>query len=187
MDIASLAFSISSASPQGKFPIIIGIEGFGGSGKTTIAQHLSDSLEDSYVIHIDDFIVKEKLLEPAWDTGVFDHERLEKQILLPASLGDQFMYQKLVYEENTLGELITVLGIKYLIIEGISCYIPKLRHYFDFKIWINTPIKVAMERGRARDGTHGSEVDWKKWAAIDVAYQKKYLPRDIADFTITNG
>lgn len=55
-------------------PIIIGIEGFGGSGKTTLANNLKDKLNKRAVISIDSFIVKEsaqhgKPQEETFDTG----------------------------------------------------------------------------------------------------------------------
>lgn len=64
--------------------IVIGIEGFGGSGKSTVAAKLAELLGSAYVIGIDDFIVKEKVNEPSWDKGAFDRDRLEKQVLIPA-------------------------------------------------------------------------------------------------------
>lgn len=187
MDIAAVTNSIKSMSFKRMRPIVIGIEGFGGSGKTTVSKQLAQDLGKSYVIHIDDFIVKEMLSEPAWDTGVFDHRRLEKQVLVAAASGKEIIYQKLLYDSNCLGDFVKVPPVNYLIIEGISCYIPSLRQYYDIKIWVDTPIRAAKERGIAREGTHGSAADWESWATIDVLYQKKYHPEIMADFSITNG
>jgi uridine kinase len=167
-------------------PIIIGIEGFGGSGKSTLAAQFKELLGNAYVIHIDDYIVKSKLAEPAWDTGVFDHHRLEEQVLKPALSGEKIIYQKLIYDSDTLSEPATRPIVTYLIIEGISCFIPKLSNYYDFKIWVNTPINIAKKRGQERKGTHGSAKDWEAWAAIDIRYQQKYHPELIADFIVEN-
>ncbi len=187
MNVNTVSRRIRDLSTQNGKHILIGIEGFGGSGKTTISQQLADKLGASYIIHIDDFIVKEKLDEPDWDTGVFDHARLEKQVLIPASSGRQITYQKLLYEPNRLGEPITVPPVQYIIIEGISCYVPSIRQYYDFTIWVDTPIRIAKSRGIARDGTHGSAADWEAWAQIDIKYQKKYHPELAADATISNN
>lgn len=186
MDIKSVVAQIKQTELTHPFPVIVGIEGFGGSGKTTLSKELGDALGRAYVIHIDDFIVKSKLTEPAWDTGVFDHSRLEEEVLKPALSGKAITYRKLVYADNSLSQPIRVPDIDYLIIEGISCYIPQLVNYYDFKIWIDTPIQTAKERGQARAGTHGSAEDWAAWANIDILYQQKYHPELLADFTITN-
>ena len=186
MNINDVAEVIVKTAPIRASPIIIGLEGFGGSGKTTLAEQLQVALGKAYTIHIDDFIVKSKLAEPAWDTGVFDHDRLAEQVLKPAVAGVPITYQKLLYAADRLSESIPVPAIKYVIIEGISCYSFRLAQYYDFKIWIDTPIQVARQRGQDRDGTHGSAKDWATWAQIDITYQQKYHPEQQADFTVTN-
>ena len=39
--------------------VMIGIEGYGGSGKSTVAKQLAANLSSAWVVNIDDFIVKE--------------------------------------------------------------------------------------------------------------------------------
>lgn len=186
MQIQAVANKIKNSSRARAYPKVIGIEGFGGSGKTTLSKQLMDSLDNAYVIHLDDFIVKSKLHEPAWDTGVFDHARLEEQVLKPAVNSSPIVYQKLLYDEDSLSDFIDVPEVEYIIIEGISCYAPKLLKYYDFKIWVDTPIHIAQQRGQDRDGTHGSAEDWAAWSIIDILYQQKYHPELVADFTVTN-
>lgn len=168
-------------------PIIIGIEGYGGSGKTTIAKLLSEQLGSAYVVHLDDFIIKAKLTEPSWDKGAFDRERLEKQILIPATTDKEILYQKLIWESDTLSEPITVSKTDYLIIEGISSYHPTLAKYYDYKIWIDTPMEIAKERGHARDGSNENTQHWDLWAENDLKYQNKYHPEVAADIVINNA
>ncbi len=61
MTIQKIAQAIKQ-SPKENKPILIAIEGFGGSGKTTFASKLKEALQDAYMISIDDFIVKGRLL-----------------------------------------------------------------------------------------------------------------------------
>ena len=187
MQIESLTRSIEHAKPKRPYPVLIGIEGFGGSGKTTLSKQLGEALGKAYIIHMDDFIVKAKLAEPSWDSGVYDHARLEEQVLRPATNGATIVYQKLLYDADSLSEPIEVPPVDYVIIEGLTCYIPRLAGYYDFKIWIDTPIQVARARGQARSGTHGSADDWAAWAKIDLAYQQKYHSELVADYIVTNG
>lgn len=168
-------------------PIIIGIEGYGGSGKTTLAKQLCQALGNAYVVNIDDFIVKEKITEPSWDEGGFDRDRLERQVLLPATKHEPIKYQELIWETNTLSAPKVVPDVQYLIIEGISCYHPNIEHYYNFKIWVDTSIDIAKERGKARDNGNENVDKWDMWAANDLSYQQKYHPEVRADFIITNN
>lgn len=167
-------------------PILIAIEGFGGSGKTTTAEKLKDTLGDAYVVNIDDFIIKSKLTEQSWDKGAFDRKRLEQQVLVPATNGETTAYQKLIWDTDTLSDPITIPDVSYVIVEGISSYHPEIAKYYDYKIWVETPIETAKQRGQARDSDNENAQHWDLWAENDLAYQQKYHPEQIADFVVKN-
>ena len=186
MNLDEVVSKLSKSDVQ-KMPVLIAIEGFGGSGKTTLAEQLKDALQDAYIINIDDFIIKAKLTEPSWDKGAFDRERLEQQVLIPATTGKEVAYQKLVWVTDTLSEPVTVPKVAYLIVEGISSYHPNIAKYYDYKIWVDTPIELAKERGHARDGSNENAQHWDLWAENDLKYQQKYHPEQQADFVISNG
>lgn len=185
MTVDDLAITISQSGHIHK-PILIGIEGFGGSGKTTLANNLKNRLGDAYVVSIDDFIVKEKLSEKSWDKGSFDRLRLEAQVLLPATSGMIARYQQLDWATNTLGKFVEVPNVQYLIIEGISCYHPDIAKYYDFKIWVDVPIELANKRGHARDGSNENANMWGLWAENDIRYKQKNHPELVADFVFDN-
>lgn len=186
MNIKDITSSIQQTADNGR-TVLIAIEGFGGSGKTTIAQRLKEALGDAYIVSIDDFIVKSKLADTSWDNGVFDIERLERQVLLPAASEKEVAYQKLIWASDTLSEPVIVPNVKYLIIEGITSYHPKIAKYYDYKIWVDTPMEVAKQRGHARDGSNENAQYWDLWAENDVAYQKTYHPEINADYIIDNS
>ncbi len=167
-------------------PIIIGIEGFGGSGKSTLANKLKGKLNIGEVINIDSFIIKENAKQAKPQEETFDIGRLEDQVLKPASRGEQICYQVLDWASNTLGERIELPGVDYLIIEGITSYHPNIEHYYDFKIWVDTPIEVAKNRGQLRDKGNENEVMWDKWAKCDLAYKDSYHPESRANLVIDN-
>ena len=185
MTAQQVAQSIKAQNVQNDI-VLIAIEGFGGSGKSTLAHEIKDYLKDAYVISIDDFIVKAKLTDSSWDNGVFDHQRLEKQVLIPATTGRAIAYQKLDWSTGTLSKPITVPRVRFLIIEGISSYHPSIAQYYTFKIWINTPIQIAKKRGHARDGGSENAQHWDLWAENDLKYQREHHPEIQADFQINN-
>lgn len=173
---------------RGAGPIIIGIEGFGGSGKSTTAELLKDALGSAFVVPMDDFIIRDKVLEPSWDKGAYDRARLEEQVLLPASEGHPVKYQQFLWDANALStERVEIPDVDFLIIEGISAYHPSIATYYDYKIWIDTPIEVARERGRARDLDNENAAHWDLWAENDLRYLQAYQPDQVADAVISNG
>ena len=161
--------------PARQRAVLIAIDGYGGSGKSTFAMKLRTALSSAFVFNIDDFIVKEKITDSSWDKSVFDRNRLEQQVLLPASRGEQIRYQRLIWQSNSLSEPIVVPDVDYLIVDGISSYHPGIASYYDHKIWIDTPIEVARERGRARDAGKENAQHWDRWAKNDLLYQMPFL------------
>lgn len=166
---------------------MIAMEGLGGSGKSALARELALVLGNSYVVSIDDFIVKEKLAEPSWDEGGFDRIRLAEQVLKPLNHGVEASYQKLIWQEDRLSEPTRIPDVDYLIVEGISAYHPDIARYYDFKIWVDTPAEIASKRGHARDGSNENAKYWELWKKNDLDYVKKYQPDQQADFTIDNS
>lgn len=185
-DIEAIAEAIQrDAKPHG--PVVIGIEGFGGAGKSTFAMRLSDALKDAYVVSIDDFIVKERFVEPSWNTGMFDRQRLEQQVLRPATSNQTVSYQRLIWHQNVLSAPEPIPPVRYLIVEGITAYHPDIAHYYDYKIWVDTPMETAAQRGRARDGSGVNAAYWDVWVQNDLDYCDQYHPERQADFIFDNS
>ena len=184
--VEAIAEWIAGHGSSGRITLIA-IEGFGGSGKSTVAARLGSLLQSASVVGIDDFIVKEKLAEPSWDNGAFDRHRLEQEVLKPAIDGRPIAYRKLQWETNTLSDPIVIPPVRFLIVEGISSYHPDIAHYFDFKIWVDLPIEVAKTRGHDRDGSSENAKYWELWVSNDLKYQSQNHPELEADFVIDNA
>lgn len=159
MELAT-AVKIIKRLPEKQAPHIIAVDGFGGSGKSTIANKLSEYLADSTVVAMDDFIDKNHFYDSDWEFG-FDREAVKAKALS--------------------------LSNTYIIIEGISSTHPSLESTYDFSIWVDTPIDVAKSRGQLRDKGNENENKWDLWAKNDMKYFKKYHPKEKADITIINA
>ncbi len=185
IEISEIARNIKQATVNKK-PILIGIDGFGGSGKSTLAEKLASALDNVTIISMDDFIIKERLRDESPDKVGFDRARLEHEVLMPASQGATIRYRKLDWERNELIGPVTVPEASILIIEGISCFHPDIEKYYDYKIWVDTPIETAKRRGKQRDAGNENEQHWDVWAVNDLAYQAKNHPELRADYIINN-
>lgn len=167
-------------------PVVVGIEGFGGAGKSTLANKLKEALGNAYIVQTDDFVIEEKLTLVSPDMECYDLQRLEKEVLAPAKRGEAISYRKLEWDTFELGEPVHVPPVDYLIVEGITAYYPTIAKYYDCKIWVDTPIEVATKRGREKDAGTVNEQHWDLWSKNDVAYKAKYRPDEVADFVVAN-
>src|SRR5689334_15473078 len=94
--------------------LLIGIDGRGGSGKSTFARRLERAGDDVAVVEIDDFYrtEHERLARAAnGDTeigGNFDWRRLRDQVLLPLSRDEPGFYQRYDWATDALAEWHTI-------------------------------------------------------------------------------
>lgn len=132
--------------PATQRPVLIAIDGFGGSGKSTFAAKLRTALAG-----------EESRSDTNW----------------------------LIWESNSLSEHIVVPEVDYLIVEGTSSYHPDLVGLYALRIWIETPIDVARERGRARNAGDEHSQHWNRWAENDRRYQQLFHPELAAESVVS--
>jgi len=53
--------------------------------------------------------------------------------------------------------MIEIPSLDYLIIEGITSFHPSIERYYDFTIWVDTPIEISKHRGQLRDKGNENE------------------------------
>lgn len=159
-------------------PILIGLDGIGGSGKSTLASKLVQEIGGTF-ISLDDFRSKE-IYE-------VDRERLINTLLAPLSESKSTHYQKWLWGENKLSDLIKVKPDNFIIFEGVTALHPELRDFYDYKIWIEVNADTAYKRGLDRDrNDYGVDTksEWEtQWIPYEQEYIRKYNPQHAANFT----
>lgn len=183
--IEEIGKEIAQHKTPSKKTVLIAVEGYGGSGKTTTALKLATLLGSTAIVSIDDFIIKDNITSDSWEKA-FDRKRLEEQVLRPATDGRIVRYQRLLWKTNELSEFVALPVSHYLIVEGISSYHPSIAHYYDYRLWIHAHIETAKFRGQRRDQGNENEFHWGKWAKNDIAYQQQYHPERKADAIVDN-
>ncbi len=142
-------------------PFIIGIAGGTGSGKTTVARRIYDSLHldsavfldhDSYYRTLDHLPLKERKLVN------FDHpDSLDNDLLVEhlERLLDRRPIDKPLYDfaaHTRAPETVRVEPRDVILLEGILLFVePRLRELFDLKIFVDTEADLRFIRRLRRD------------------------------------
>ena len=170
--------------------ILIGIDGCGGSGKSTFAAELSESLETAPIIHMDDFYKpSQEQTYIANTTSIgwqFDWQRLETEVLLSITTRGFARYQRYDWNTDRLEEFHTIQACSPIIIEGIYVLRPELLSYFDIRLWMECSKEIRLQRGIERDGEQARSLWEENWMKEEEKYVSTCNPRLHAD-RIING
>lgn len=151
-------------------PIIIGIGGGTGSGKTTVAKQVRKHFpeESVVIVHHDSYYVDRSELPPTSREKInYDHPDSFDNKLLIAQLNDLRAgrpIEKPIYDFEThtrRQETITVRSTRIILLEGILVLAEDaLRELMDIKLYVDTDADERFIRRLRRDITHrGRTVD----------------------------
>jgi uridine kinase len=142
-------------------PFVIGIAGGTGSGKTTVARKIYDSLHlDSAVFLDQDSYYRELSHLPLEERKLvnFDHpDSMDSELLADhlEQLIDGKAIQKPTYDfaaHTRASKRVRVLPRDVILVEGILLFVePRLRELFDLRIFVDTDADVRFIRRLQRD------------------------------------
>ncbi|MGM1356945.1 uridine kinase family protein [Bacillus cereus group sp. BceL297] len=164
--------------------IIIGIDGCGGAGKSTLANKIKSNFSTVTIVHMDDFYLPSAKIENENPTNKsigadFDWKRLLEEVLNPISNGLEGRYKRYDWEKDSL---VGSRGI--VIIEGVYATRQELAGMYDLKIWVNCPRETRIKRGIARDGEAARDMWENNWMIAEDMYVESHKPHEFADFII---
>lgn len=149
-----------------KIPLVIGIAGGSGSGKTTVAQEILKRVGTNKIAYLqhDSYYKDLTGLPPTQRTQInFDHpDSLENELLIEhiASLLDFQPVSVPIYDfatDRRTDQTFIVEPKKVIIVEGILIFTePELRKLFDVKIFVDTDADIRFIRRLHRDITERS-------------------------------
>jgi uridine kinase len=144
-------------------PLVIGIAGGSGSGKTTVAQVILHRVGRDRIAFLqhDSYYKDLSGLPPTQRADVnFDHpDSLESELLIEhiASLRDGKAVEVPIYDFSTdrrTDKTFTVYPCRVILVEGILIFTePELRKMFDVKIFVDTDADLRFIRRLERDIT----------------------------------
>ena len=182
--IAELIVRISALLSRG-VPVVVAIDGYAASGKTSAARLLSGIFGAS-VIHADDFFLPfdmrtgERLREPG---GNFHRERFAAEVLPNLRHGLGFTYGAFNCSNGSI-EPVSVAPSKLTIVEGAYCLHPALGKYADLTVF--SPIAGDKQELRIlrRDGKEMFEKFDRIWIPMEKKYNKTFGISDSCDIVL---
>ena len=166
--------------------LIVGIDGAGGAGKSTVAAALADKL-GAAVVAMDDFyrlLAERRAPDPHGWGSDFDHERLRAEVLEPLVAGRRVRYGVYDWHEDRMCAGARSVSCPIVLVEGIYVLQPRLRGFFDLAVWIDAPREERLRRGLERDG-EAERATWEqRWMPQEDRYMASVDPRASADLIL---
>ena len=125
--------------------LLVGIDGGGGAGKSTLAREIRAGADGVTIIEFDDFYrpsLERKRRAAAKDQevgGNFDWRRLRSQVLLPLAQDRSTRYQRYDWVADELADWVVVPVGGVVIVEGCYCIRRDLFNFYDYTIWVEAP------------------------------------------------
>lgn len=179
---------------------IVGIDGLGGAGKSTISEELCRKFESAHyhtiLLHIDDFIHVRKIRYnsacPEWQCYYdlqWRYDYLLDVIGQLKSADDACVEIELYDKDNDTyyKQCFDVKENTIVIVEGIFLQRKELKGLFDYMIYIDIPEDVRLDRVLKRDTYIGGEQEiidkyHNRYFPAEHIYVEKYAPHKGADF-----
>ncbi len=183
--------------------LVVGIDGYAGSGKTTIGSFVAKYDPDVLPVHLDDFIKhwreRQKMIEDAENKSeVFEYEWYRyddlMELITAFKEGKQSINMKLYdFDANDLISPQTFdLTKQVLVLDGIFLFHPEHEEsqMIDKKIYLDADFEKADERRRAREQERFGEDylpddhpdNWfQYYKTAYLNYVEKYNPKERAD------
>ena len=141
---------LASRAPKAGEVTFIGVDGHGGSGKSTLTAYLAQKL-DAEVIHTDDFA--------SWDNPLNWWPLLIERVFQPIITGASTLsYPRSSWWEKHQPEPVIDQPVtEVMILEGVSALRKEFRPYISVGVFVETPETECLARGLGRDaGTEKS-------------------------------
>jgi uridine kinase len=170
--------------------LIVGIDGRGGAGKSTVARELAGAVRGTRIVQFDDFYLRSsqrrerRELGDAEIGGDFDWGRVRDQVLEPLRAGKPARYQRYDWVQDELAEWHVVDPGGVVIVEGNYSTRPELRPYYGLTLWVETPHELRLRRGLERDGEEARSSWLNEWMPEEDRYLAAFQPLDHVDLLI---
>ena len=155
--------------------VLLAVEGGSASGKSTLADLLAGLYPDSAVFHADDFFLRpEQRTEAryAQPGGNLDRERLETEILIPLSRGENPEYRPFDCRTMSLAAPQHGRVARLNIVEGSYSLHPELERCYDLSVFLEISPETQRRRVLERNGPEWGQRFFERWIPLENTYHE---------------
>ena len=166
--------------------VLVALDGRCGSGKTTLAEQLTERFPQSITVHTDDFYLPPSRRVTGWEKipcANMDIQRLRNEGVAPARAGRAFSYQAYSCREGAYLPPRPLGPAPLVIVEGsYSCH-PTLADCYDLKVFVTCSKEEQARRLLTREGERYSGFT-ARWIPLEEGYFAKFQIEQTADFIL---
>ena len=178
MDLVRKAGGSPTARPQ-----IVGVDGRGAAGKSTLATWLHEAVPASAILHTDDL---------AWNEPFFAWGHLLLQVLQHLQRGEPVHLRPPAWREHgRQGEIHLPADLDLVVVEGVGASQREHAALIDTTVWVQSDFDEAERRGIARDiaqrvnGDHQETVAfWHEWMSHELPFVEQQRPWERAALVV---
>lgn len=168
--------------PRTQSTTIVGVDGRGGGGKSSLVEALAALDPTVTIVHTDDFYDPSSSRTEIGAT--IDWRRVVEEVLAPLQNDQPGRYQRFDWDSQRLEEWHDVPSGGIVILDGVYSTRRELAYHLSCRIWVEVPRAIGMERGIARDG-QASRSWWEgEWMPDEDRYVAEQRPVDSANVVI---
>lgn len=166
-------------------PVLLGIDGRCGSGKTTLANWLAQQLHCP-VLHTDDFYLPLSARCENWQQqpgANMDFYRLRQEVLQPLLCAQPAQYRAYSCAAGAFLPPTPLPSAPLTILEGSYSLHPALQTEFAVRVFVTCPPDVQAARLQAREGARYTQFV-QRWIPLEEGYFAAHDPAARCDFVL---
>ena len=173
---ADVAGRVLAARPTLGPGRLVCVDGPAGSGKTTLAEALTDVAPRTQVVHCDELL-------HGW-RGLPGLAATVHRLLAPLAAGEPGAWVRWDWYADDWAETQSVDPGGLLVLEGVGSWSPAIAELVGVLVWVEAESALRLERGLARDGEL-MRAHWEQWRLDEDALFARLDTRRHADVVVS--